>query len=320
MRILIAEDDDTSRLILEAAVTQRGHEFVSTRNGYEAWQAFQDAKIDVVISDRSMPQMDGIELCKRIRSTPDAGYAYFIFLTSFSDKRFTADGMDAGADDYLSKPLHPEELAVRLNVAARITDLYRQLAAQKAELQELNRKLFAQARIDPLTQIGSRRKLTEDLELLSARVERYGERYCAVMCDVDYFKLFNDTYGHLAGDSVLQSIARALANGVRGGDQVYRYGGEEFLLILPAQSLDGGQISAERLRSAVEALDIPHAASPAKKVTVSMGVATFSSDQGKTAAEWLEQADAALYRAKRLGRNKVNADRALNMAEVVGAQ
>jgi two-component system cell cycle response regulator len=320
MRILIAEDDDTSRLILEAAVTQRGHEFVSTRNGYEAWQAFQDAKIDVVISDRSMPQMDGIELCKRIRSTPDAGYAYFIFLTSFSDKRLTADGMDAGADDYLSKPLHPEELAVRLNVAARITDLYRQLAAQKAELQELNRKLFAQARIDPLTQIGSRRKLTEDLELLSARVERYGERYCAVMCDVDYFKLFNDTYGHLAGDSVLQSIARALANGVRGGDQVYRYGGEEFLLILPAQSLDGGQISAERLRSAVEALDIPHAASPAKKVTVSMGVATFSSDQGKTAAEWLEQADAALYRAKRLGRNKVNADRALNMAEVVGAQ
>jgi diguanylate cyclase (GGDEF)-like protein len=311
MRILIAEDDDASRLILEAALTQQGHDCLSTRDGYEAWQAFQGAEIDVVISDRSMTEMDGIELCKRIRATPRAGYSYFIFLTSHNDKRLIADGMNAGADDYLSKPLFSEELAVRLNVAARITDLYRQLAAQQSELEELNRKLFAQARLDPLTQLGSRRKLAEDLELLSARVERYSERYCAVMCDVDFFKLFNDTYGHQAGDHVLQSVARTLANGCRGGDQVYRYGGEEFLLILPAQSLEGGRISAERLRRSVEALEITHAGSPLRKVTISVGLAVFTAGEGKTSATWLEEADVALYQAKRLGRNRVVAGLAL---------
>jgi diguanylate cyclase (GGDEF)-like protein len=237
-----------------------------------------------------------------------AGYPYFIFLTSFNDRARIMDGMNAGADDYLVKPLDPEELSARLVVAARIADLYRRLAAQQSELELLNRKLFAQARIDPLTQLGSRRKLAEDLELLSARAERYSERYCAVMCDVDHFKLFNDTYGHLAGDEVLRSVARALANGVRAGDQAYRYGGEEFLLVLPAQSIEGGRRSAERLRAAVEALNIPHSASPSKRITVSMGVAMLAGGEGKSAAAWVEQADAALYRAKELGRNRVMAD------------
>jgi two-component system cell cycle response regulator len=188
-------------------------------------------------------------------------------------------------------------------VATRLTNLHRRLQAQQSELELLNQKLFAQARLDPLTQVGSRRKLTEDLELVAAGVERYGERYCAVMCDVDHFKLYNDNYGHLAGDQVLQSVARALANGCRSGDQVYRYGGEEFLIVLPKQSLDGGHISAERLRSAVAALEIPHRANPAKKVTVSMGVAVHA--PGQTTTTWLEHADAALYGAKRAGRNCV---------------
>jgi two-component system, cell cycle response regulator len=308
MRILIAEDDKTSRLILEAAITQLGHEFVSSEDGQEAWRLFQETKVDAVISDRSMPLMDGLELCRRIRAAPMAGYPYFIFLTSFNDRARIMDGMNAGADDYLVKPLDPEELSARLVVAARIADLYRRLAAQQSELELLNRKLFAQARIDPLTQLGSRRKLAEDLELLSARAERYSERYCAVMCDVDHFKLFNDTYGHLAGDEVLRSVARALANGVRAGDQAYRYGGEEFLLVLPAQSIEGGRRSAERLRAAVEALNIPHSASPSKRITVSMGVAMLAGGEGKSAAAWVEQADAALYRAKELGRNRVMAD------------
>jgi len=308
MRILIAEDDKTSRLILEAAITQLGHEFVSSENGQEAWRLFQETNVDAVISDRSMPLMDGLELCRRIRAAPMANYPYFIFLTSFNDRARIMDGMNAGADDYLVKPLDPEELSARLVVAARIADLYRRLAAQQSELELLNRKLFAQARIDPLTQLGSRRKLAEDLELLSARAERYSERYCAVMCDVDHFKLFNDTYGHLAGDEVLRSVARALANGVRAGDQAYRYGGEEFLLVLPAQSIEGGRRSAERLRAAVEALNIPHSASPSKRITVSMGVAMLAGGEGKSAAAWVEQADAALYRAKELGRNRVMAD------------
>lgn len=308
MRILIAEDDNASRLILEAAIAQLGHEFVSCEDGFAAWKIFQQTPVDAVISDRSMPLMDGLELCRRVRSAPGAGYPYFIFLTSFNDRTRIMDGLNSGADDYLGKPLDPDELSARLVVAERITELYRRLAAQQAELELLNSKLFAQSRIDPLTQLGSRRKLAEDLELVTARIERYSERYCAVMCDVDHFKLFNDTYGHLAGDEVLCSVARALANGCRGGDQVYRYGGEEFLLVLPSQSLEGGHHSAERLRVAIEDLDIPHAASPLKRVTVSMGVSLLCAGDGKSAAQWIEEADSALYRAKGMGRNRVMAD------------
>src|ERR1700678_3247087 len=293
MRILIAEDDDASRMVLEAAVRQLGYVSVAARDGAEAWRLFQDAKIDVVISDKLMPGMDGIELCKHIRSLPGSGYPYFIFLTSFSDKSGIRDGISVGADDYLGKPLDLDELSTRLTVAKRLTDLHRRLEAQQSELELLNKELFAQARIDPLTQLASRRKLAEDLEIVSSRVERYGEQYCAVMCDIDYFKLYNDTYGHPAGDNVLTNVARALANGCRVGDQLYRYGGEEFLLILPNQSLDGGHVNAERLRSAVEALDVPHKASPAKRVTISVGLAVLSGNQGTTIAKWLEDAGAA---------------------------
>ena len=308
MRILIAEDDDASRMVLEAAVRQLGHDCVPARDGAEAWRLFQDAKVDVVISDRSMPAMDGFELCRRVRSRTGGGYPYFIFLTSFSDKSGIRDGISVGADDYLGKPLDLDELSTRLTVANRLTELHRRLEAQQSKLELLNQELFAQARIDPLTQLASRRKLAEDLEIVSSRVERYGERYCAVMCDVDHFKLYNDTYGHPAGDHVLTSVARALANGCRIGDQVYRYGGEEFLLILPNQSLDGGHMSAERLRNAVEALDILHGPSPATRVTISMGLAVLGANPEKTVTKWLEEADAALYRAKAAGRNRVMSD------------
>ena len=193
-------------------------------------------------------------------------------------------------------------------MATRLTELHQRLAAQQTELELLNQELFAQARIDPLTQLASRRKLAEDLEMVAGRVERYRESYCAVMCDIDHFKLFNDTYGHPAGDRVLRSVASAMMNACRAGDQVYRYGGEEFLLILPNQSLDGGHQSAERLRNAVEALDISHGASPAARVTISMGLAVLSANPQKTLTKWLEEADAALYRAKAAGRNRVMSD------------
>jgi two-component system cell cycle response regulator len=307
MRILIAEDDEASRLILEAAVAGLGHQFVSAADGTEAWREFQTSKFDAVISDRSMPGIDGLELCRRIRAAPGDGYTYFIFLTALSDKRRILDGMSAGADDYLSKPLDPDELSARLVVGTRITDLYLRLGRQQSELELLNRKLFEQSRVDPLTQLGSRLKLSEDLELLAGG----GGQYCAIMCDVDQFKLYNDTYGHIAGDEVLRTIARTLANGCRDGDQAYRYGGEEFLLLLPMQSLESGRTSAERHRAAVEALNIPHSASPFGCVTISMGVSVLPAGKQRALATWLADADAALYRAKTLGRNRV---RSIEMA------
>jgi diguanylate cyclase (GGDEF)-like protein len=194
----------------------------------------------------------------------------------------------------------------QLNAArARAEEAARRLTEQKAELKLLNRKLFDQARIDPLTKLNTRLRLSEDLQVLAARIERYSERYCAVMCDVDHFKAYNDTYGHPAGDEVLRKVAGALAESCRGGDQVYRYGGEEFLIIMPGDSLEGAGRGAERHRAAIEALQIPHSGSPLGIVTVSMGLAVIESGGPEAVEAWLEEADAALYRAKRAGRNRV---------------
>jgi diguanylate cyclase (GGDEF)-like protein len=306
MRILVAEDDAGSRKILEAAVTSLGHECVAASDGEEAWRVFEAVDVDAVISDRMMPGMDGVELCRRIRAYERDTYTYFIFLTVFDKKADLLSGMEAGADDYLVKPLDIDDLKMRLFVASRVTSLHRQLSRQAAQLERLNLRLFEQSRTDPLTQLGSRLKLSEDLESINARADRYGHTCCAVMCDVDFFKAYNDSKGHLAGDEVLQAVSRALKNAARSGDQVYRYGGEEFLILLPEQSLDAGLMAAERYRQAVEDLAIPHDCSPVDNVvTISAGVALLSHFEGKSVGAWLNEADAALYRAKQQGRNQV---------------
>ena len=306
MRILAAEDDAASCLILEAAVTSLGHDCVVATSGEEAWRLFETIDVDAVISDRMMPGMDGVELCRRIRASERDTYTYFIFLTAFDKKADVLSGMEAGADDYLVKPLDINDLKMRLFVASRVTSLHRQLSQQSAQLERLNLRLFEQSRTDPLTQLGSRLKLSEDLENINARADRYGHTCCAVMCDVDFFKAYNDSKGHLAGDEVLQAVSRALMNTARSGDQLYRYGGEEFLILLPEQSLDAGLAAAERYRQAVEELAIPHDSNPTDHVvTISAGVALLSHSEGKSVGAWLNEADAALYRAKQLGRNQV---------------
>jgi two-component system cell cycle response regulator len=306
MRILIAEDDAVSRIILQTAVEQSGHDCLVTEDGAQAWDLFQSSDVDVVISDRRMPGMDGIELCRRIRQASQRGYTYFIFLTALGEQHQLLAGIEIGADDYLTKPLSLDDLRLRLLVAARITALHQQLAAQQIDLERLNAQLFAQARRDPLTQLGNRLQLQEDLAILTGQMERYGHCYSAVMCDVDHFKAYNDHYGHLAGDAVLQTVGRAIAQSCRSGDRVYRYGGEEFLLILPQQSLADSMLAAERTRQAVEQLRLAHvAATPAGIVTISAGVAALKSGTGQAVEAWLRTADRALYRAKVAGRNCV---------------
>jgi two-component system cell cycle response regulator len=304
VRILIAEDDTTSRLILEAALAGLGHEVVAATDGEQAWQMFQSEKVEAIISDREMPGLNGVDLCRRIRGSDGGKYIYFIFLTSVNDKVGAAEGIRAGADDYLMKPLNRHELEARLMVASRITELYRELANQQIELKRLNSQLFRQARIDGLTQVGNRLKMREDLNILVARVAERGESFCAVMCDVDHFKLYNDEYGHLQGDEVLKRIARTLVQGCRPNDEVYRYGGEEFLLVMPEQSIETACAIAERHRARIEQLAIPNLGSPATTVTISAGVAAMTTTR-PSVKEWLEDADGALYRAKQLGRNRV---------------
>lgn len=306
MRVLIAEDDAIPRMILKLAVEQAGHHCLVAEDGSQAWDMYQNVSVDVLISDRIMPGLDGLELCKRVRQSPGSGYTYFIFLTALGDREQIIAGIQAGADDYLPKPLDPEDLRIRLMVAVRVTELHRQLAIQKAELERLNRELFEQGRCDPLTHLGNRLRLMEDLSVISGKAERYNNDYCAIMCDVDNFKLYNDFYGHLAGDEVLRTIAQTLAKMCRNGDAAYRYGGEEFIVLLPEQKPANVKIAAERLCRGVEALQIPHLTKgPGAVVTISAGVAPLLASDFKAMHLWLKRADEAMYRAKQAGRNQV---------------
>jgi two-component system chemotaxis response regulator CheY len=307
MRILIVDDEPTSLLILQAALEDLGHECLSAGDGLEAWALLQSTAVDVIISDWMMPGIDGIELCRRLRAQPRADYTYFIFLTANTEKHHIMTGVEAGADDYLLKPLDEHELRVRLLAAARTTALRAQLTAERLELESTNRELAEQGRTDALTQLGNRLRLEEDLQEVAARMQRYGERYCVAMCDIDFFKLYNDTKGHLAGDAVLRAVANAIRQNTRRGDSVYRYGGEEFLLILPDQTLASASLAVEHVRRAVEALGIAlDAGPPARVITISAGIAQLAAGDRIGVARSLEQADAALYRAKNGGRNRIH--------------
>jgi two-component system, cell cycle response regulator len=307
LKILIAEDDAISRTILRRAVERFGYECLAAEDGEKAWELYKETpEVAAIISDWMMPGMDGLELCRKVRDEERNAYTYFIFLTALGDRGHLLMGLEAGADDYLGKPLDRDELQVRLVSARRVTELHRRLAFQNDELDTLNSMLFEQSREDPLTLLGNRLKLREELETLRGRAERYGHSYSAVLCDVDCFKLYNDGYGHLAGDEVLQKIAEIVADHCRSGDTAYRYGGEEFLIILAEQSLESAASIADRLRRAVEGLRIPHEAkSPPGVVTVSAGVATLPAGSAKSTDALLKEADEALYRAKQAGRNRV---------------
>jgi two-component system chemotaxis response regulator CheY len=220
-----------------------------------------------------------------------------------ADETFVRRGLKAGADDYLAKPLDPAALTARLVVAGRISDLHRRLSAQQTELEALNEALFSQARTDPLTGLANRLSLTEDLPRLAHRVER-GETFCAIMCDIDHFKRFNDHYGHAGGDAVLRKVAATLKTGLRLGDRAYRFGGEEFLVIAPVRTDAEAEGIADRFRATVERMAEPHCASPFGIVTLSVGSAMAQSLPEFSVTSWLAAADAALYRSKEAGRNR----------------
>ncbi|HYN18744.1 MAG TPA: diguanylate cyclase [Actinomycetes bacterium] len=299
MRILVVDDEPLSRLVVQAALDRLGHQWTAAEDGQAAWQCFSQDKPDVLITDLLMPGLDGLELCRRVRADTRAGYTYIVLVTVLGDRQDIVRGMDAGADDYLVKPLQLFDLRARLIAAQRVTDLHAELDSHRAQLAHL-------ARHDPLTGLGNRRSLQQDLEVLHARSQRYRRRFALAMCDIDRFKAYNDTHGHQAGDQALRAVAATIARELRGGDAVYRYGGEEFLLVLPEQTLDTALIAVERVRSAMERLAIPQtAAGPSGMLTLSAGIAAFGPGEPTTAEELLKQADVALYRAKSAGRNQL---------------
>jgi two-component system cell cycle response regulator len=306
VKVLVADDDQISADLLTTYINRLGHACSVAGDGAEAWNLCQENAFDVIVSDWIMPEIDGMDLCKLVRASPSTGYIYFIFVTALAERTFFAQAMEAGADDYLTKPLTLADLRIRLRVAERVTTLYRQVVEQQAELEVANQRLFEQSRLDPLTNLGNRLRLREDLEDLRARAQRYKHAYGMILFDVDRFKAYNDHYGHLAGDDVLRAVAEVTRSRCRQGDAAYRYGGEEFLVILPQQNEETTAIVAGSLLRAIEARGIPHAAAQhAAVVTASAGVAVLHPGDAKGVDDLLKEADEALYRAKLGGRNQV---------------
>jgi diguanylate cyclase (GGDEF)-like protein len=318
MKILVADDDPTSRLIAQTAVQSLGHDCDTAVDGNEAWTAFRSGQPDVVITDWMMPGQTGLQLCEKIRAEPEGGHVYVILVTSHDGHAQILAGMSAGADDYLIKPLNPLELEARLIAATRVTSLHRRLVYQRAQMEGLNEELSRLARRDPLTGLRNRRVLQEDLAQLDDRVVRYGQRFCVAVLDIDHFKSYNDSYGHQAGDDVLTTVSGELDRQARAGDTLYRYGGEEFLCVLPEQTLAMGMGAIQRMRAGIQLLNIEHAVNRLGVVTVSAGVAVLGPDDKRSVVDVVKEADDALYQAKQLGRNRVESVGAVMPASTPG--
>jgi len=298
VKILVADDDLGSRLVAQAAVQALGHECITAANGDEAWQLTTQLRPDVVVTDRDMPGLDGITLCRRIREEHD-GYTYIILLTALDQPDQILAGMVGGADDYLTKPLKPFDLQTRLLAATRVAELHAELAQARAALEE-------QMHTDPLTGLRNRLGLTADLEQVHNISERYHHSYCVAMCDIDFFKAYNDTYGHPAGDQALRTVAATLTEHVRQGDRIYRYGGEEFLILLPEQTIAEAATALNRVCTQLHTLAIEHrGVSPQAVLTISVGLAASHPGHRVPSATLVAEADTALYEAKTTGRDRI---------------
>lgn len=294
MKILIAEDETIQRRLLESLLTGWGHEVAVATNGTQAWAMLQgENRPDLTILDWMMPGMDGLRVCAELRKDSSQTYVYIVLLTARNRKQDLLQALDAGADDYLVKPFDAQELKARLKAGKRILDLQEQLVSA-------NRNLQFQATHDSLTGLLNRRAIVEILQKELARAERERESLSIILVDIDHFKKINDTRGHLAGDAVLCRVSQIMKSSVRSYDSVGRYGGEEFLIVLPGCP---AELATKRAEQFGLMLSEPSSDPSGNQITVSMGVAVGSGPVKME--ELLSRADDALYQAKRNGRNRV---------------
>ncbi|HEY1957337.1 MAG TPA: diguanylate cyclase [Polyangiaceae bacterium] len=299
LSIVVVDDDPDAAEALCRLLGSLGSSCRVAHGGEEAVALLSRAQFDLVISDSRMPGVDGLSLCRAIR-TRDDPYVYFILVTADDDRAHLLEAMRSGADDYLTKPIDPETLCARLLCAERVIRLHRTLRARNRQLRHDSERNFQVARVDALTGARNRRALAEDVQAKRAGVIRYGSPCAVAMCDLDHFKEYNDALGHLAGDEALKRVVRVTQAQLRAGDALYRFGGEEFVVLLQHQNLLSARAAMERVRRAVA-----HSApSDAEKITISVGLAELRADDADDEVA-LGRADSALYRAKLGGRNRI---------------
>lgn len=297
MKILVADDSIVSRHLLSATLTKWGYDVVLASDGTQAWEILQgeDAPL-LLILDWMMPGFTGLEICQKVRARLQEPYTYILLLTAKSLKEDLIKGMEAGADDYIVKPFDQHELNVRLRAGTRYVELQADLLATREALRE-------QATKDSLTKVWNRHSIVDRLTGELSRVERELRPAGVILLDLDHFKSINDTFGHFAGDIVLQEAARRMRTSIRKYDSIGRYGGEEFLILVPGCDEQSTFAQAERLRAylAEDKIALP---GTSITLTASFGCTTAMPGRRSSAEALIRKADEALYLAKRKGRNR----------------
>ena len=298
MKILAAEDNPVFQATLRSMLTKWGYEVTVAKDGNEALRVLQaeDAP-QLAILDWMMPGIDGVDVCRRVRSVGREPYIYILLLTARTDSEDLVEGMDSGADDYLTKPFNVSELRARLRAGERILDLQQQLLAAREALRQ-------EATHDSLTGLLNRNAIFGMLQLELDRARRESREISMLMADLDQFKKVNDRYGHLAGDAVLRESAQRMKSSTRAYDSLGRYGGEEFLVVLPGCGGQAAVAQAERLRAAIGSEPVL-VGGRSLAVTCSIGVACRPSGMAGDMDALIREADCALYAAKENGRNRV---------------
>ncbi len=297
--VLVVDDDELAREKLVALISDAGYDVRVAKSGAEALAVFDAEPCRIVLSDWEMPDMDGVALCRNIRSRQLPSYTFVLMHTVRHTKPDVVAGLTAGADDYVIKGAPPEELLARLAVGRRITGLEHSLRASSLE----NRRL---AFTDPLTGAYNRRFLMKHLPREYERSRRHQHPLAVLVCDLDHFKLINDGYGHAAGDLVLQEVTRRLTDALRSSDWVVRAGGEEFVVVLPETDLDGAAVVAEKLRAEVAAQPVT-SGELSVPVAISIGYSAVATDEELerfSFDELMRAADSRLHEAKMDGRNR----------------
>ena len=303
-RILVVDDHEDNVDLLRARLEARGYTVSAAHDGQEALDSVYADAPDLILLDVMMPKVNGVEVARRVKSDLTLPFIGIIMQTALDSTENKVEGLDAGADDYITKPINFAELESRVKSLLRIKTLQEQLERKASELEDANQKLTLVSQTDGLTGLDNRRYIEERLKEAYDHAARLNEQLACVMCDLDKFKSVNDTYGHQAGDDVLRQLAKILKETAREIDKVGRYGGEEFMLLLPGASPLDAEHFAERLRIAVEAHTFTFDGGTLQR-TMSSGVAAWPHPRIRACGGLVKAADDALYVAKETGRNRV---------------
>jgi len=298
--VMLVEDSRTQALKFQLMLENHGYHVTHAQNGLEAMNMLLNSQTSIVITDWIMPEMDGSELCRAIRKHDFGNYVYIILLTAKDSKNDIIEGLEAGADDYLTKPVDDAELIARLTTAERVIRL-------ESSLKQRNKEIALLSITDPLTKVFNRGYLNDNLPKAFKRAVRYQQNLSIIISVIDHFKKVNDRHGHQVGDIVLKSFVNILNDSLRKDlDWIARYGGEEFLIILPETDLNGASAAAERFRQTVEDM-VTDAEGIEIKITASFGISSITHEVDKsflTTEDFIKAADRCLYQAKERGRNK----------------